>query len=188
MLFIDVDKKVPGPQSKLFGLLNVPLKSISLFKGTADYMGINHYSTRMVKDREDWPIGTPRAQYDRRVTVSAREDWPSSPITSLLRVKQLMWTSDLSSNCVLSIGSSMGTQKTPEVEQEPLQRYYIHHWKRFCWWWNTNWYWENCVSSGKSQYTVIKTNSRIAQLICKRLFVVVHEPGTGCHIRRWSRR
>ncbi|KAI7815254.1 glycoside hydrolase [Rhyzopertha dominica] len=59
---------------------------VEYIKGTADYMGLNHYTTRMAKDISEWPVGTPYTHYDRRVDVYSKEEWSGSSTSTWLQV------------------------------------------------------------------------------------------------------
>ncbi|KAF5307521.1 hypothetical protein FQR65_LT06876 [Abscondita terminalis] len=53
-------------------------EEINYIKGTADFFGLNHYTTRLVENAVSEPIGTPSQHKDSRVKESIDPNWPET--------------------------------------------------------------------------------------------------------------
>lgn len=53
-------------------------EEIELIKGTHDYLGLNHYSSRMVNATAESPIGTPSFGKDISTLDWQKKEWPKT--------------------------------------------------------------------------------------------------------------
>lgn len=47
-------------------------------KGTSDFFGLNHYSSEMIQDRAEFPIGNPSFEKDTGVHAFQDATWPGT--------------------------------------------------------------------------------------------------------------
>lgn len=65
-------------------------EEVDYIKGTADYFGLNHYTSRYAKDTEEPEIGNPSWDKDIGVYQYMDESWEDSA-SDWLKVQSLCW-------------------------------------------------------------------------------------------------
>lgn len=53
-------------------------EEINYIRGTADFLGVNHYTTFLARHQEEPAIGSPKFEYDRGYTLHQDPSWNST--------------------------------------------------------------------------------------------------------------
>ena len=94
-------------------------KEIRYIKGTFDFIGVNHYTTHMVKWIDDIPIGKPSAFKDISVEEYFKDSWKGSG-SFWLKVNRTYFSSMVTDN--LFLGCSMWNKKYRQMDKKYLQQ------------------------------------------------------------------
>ncbi|CAG9833414.1 unnamed protein product [Diabrotica balteata] len=132
-----VMKKVIAERSALQGFTQSRLPQftkdeITYLKGTLDYLGLNYYTTFMVRDSDDEKISDISFEADANINAYQKEEWPKSA-TPWLRVvpwglrKLLNWIKITYGNIPILITENGVSDDGSSLEDDARVDYYQQH-------------------------------------------------------------
>lgn len=116
-------------KSRLPAFTNEEIKYI---KGSADFLGLNHYTTRYAENIPEPEIGEPSWENDMRVRQVVNESWPQAR-SDWIRVKeQLILMFSLPLLFSGFPGSTMGSKEDARMDQRTIWGRTNYHHRKWC--------------------------------------------------------